>query len=201
MPRCSQFPLCAIAFVGLDGRSVILVSTGLWIDQSPGAESVGGVCLQLTPGRAEWRVDELPAPEFIPPGYGVDLLALFEHPVDTRPASHAKALMLALTDLPPAEGADPKVRGIPWSQRRKRLEEAWWRPEPVSFASPCDIWSRVRRYSPQLETGPDGRLRRLGAPVRETLLVFRRGCREPEVVLDEADRSLAQGQAAELARA
>ncbi len=179
---------------------MILVSTGFWIDQSPGAECVAGVSLVLTPGPAEWRVANLTPPAWLPPRYGIDLLAVFEHPVDTRPRAYERALMLAVTDLPEAGEVDrERPRFMPWDEREALLGGDWWKPEPVAFRPPFDIWSRVRHYRPGTAEGRDGRLVRVARPVKETMLVFREGRLEPETVQAGDDHDLAWGQAGALA--
>ncbi len=106
--------------------------------------------------------------------------------------------MLALTDLPAARPVEAQASFQSWAQRRALLNGDWWRPEPQNFSPPCDVWSRVRRYRPNLVLGPDGRFSRKATPVRETVLIFRRGCHAPVVAQGGQDEAFAHGQAASL---
>jgi hypothetical protein len=154
-----------------NSRACLIVSSGLWLSQGPGAESVGGVSLAFFPGQQRWEVTSswLPEPKLPYAGYTVVLLGLLTHPVDTRPSSMERALELAMQGLPEARGAlisdpPPSVVELDWM----------WRPQPLEFETQVHIWSRVCRYQPAWEVGAEGRL---GALPRtfETLLEWQPG--------------------------
>lgn len=131
-----------------DRHPMVLVTSGLWFDQAPGAESVGGVCLLLRAGPTAWHpndIPECPTPEQLPEGYRVDLLASFAHPVDTRTRDYQKALRLALSDLPePGKlssellvWANPSLRTPNWMLRPTLADNG---PRVFPMASRARRW-------------------------------------------------------------
>ena len=172
-------------------ESSILLSTGLWISQSPGAECVGGLCLLLRMGQA-WELN-LPAPAHWTGGYAVSLWGRLEHPVDSKPSAFLKALELALTDLPPAPVCDfPRPTNAP-------SESDWmWKPEARPFLPTCEVWSRVRRYQPGWKLDQNRRLAPL-TRMDETTLIWKAFQPEP-TSQGERDRLLAWDQAARFFR-
>lgn len=128
---------------------MIVISSGLWIDQAPGAESVAGVCLLLRAGQGDWSNNGFhfcPRPTEMPAGYRVDLLATFEHPVDTREQDFQKAFRLALTDLP---APVHEIHGeYSWPYPSRDNPDWMLHPKvPESAACPwANLLSRARRW-------------------------------------------------------
>lgn len=167
---------------------LILISSGLWISQAPGAECVGGLCLLLRPGSQAWELD-LPAPPDWTGSYGVSLWGRLEHPVDSRPSAFLKALELALSDLPPPSACESARPATP------PAEPDWmWQPQARPFLPWCEVWSRVRRYQPAWKVDPNRRLTTV-TRLDETTLVWKALESEP-TCQGERDRLLAWDQAA-----
>lgn len=174
---------------------MLLVSSGLWIHQGPGAEAVGGLCLLLQPGSAHWDVEGLSAPAEFAGGYAVTVLGRLTHPIDSRPSAFEKALALALADLPaPQPGVEVPLTG---SQ-----ELDWmWQPAVEAFTPEVPVWSRVRRVQPNWKVNANGRLGPVGGSF-ETTLIWNGDGHQPAVEGDRSgpDFALAWAQAARVFR-
>lgn len=180
---------------------MIIVSSGLWLNQAPGAESVAGLCLLLRPGRTLWRVPGVDLPEYLPPDYTIDLLVTFEHPVDTRQRSFQQAAMLALTDLPPSRSVSAPEVDLANARARTRGEH-WMKnpgaPGPGSVTPTFPLLSRVRRWQGGWEPEQPDERRRWGGRLYEKELNWKANALEPETVIETAgfEEPLALAQAA-----
>ena len=180
-----------------------VISSGLWVDQTPSSEDVAGVCLLLRPGPPVWRAYRYhgcsvpePKPEIWPQGYSIDLLTTFEHPVDTRPRSFEKAFRLALTDLP---AAGPPLPDLDVDRLREQLREPFCMrsaPSPLAFTPVREIWSRAHYWHASWHSS-----QRSGS-LSQVRLHWRAGEEAPEASGDTASsrtHNLAWAQAALLA--
>lgn len=131
------------------------------MDQAPGAESVAGVCLLLRAGESDWLDHGFhfcPRPENMPPGYRVELLATFEHPVDTRERDFQKAFRLALTDLPLP--GDETVGEHDWPFPSRNAPDWMLHPKDPGgvIPPPFALHSRARRWQGTWFPNRGGRL-------------------------------------------